>query len=96
MAMAPVAQGYPLPVDGPPSGRPYYGFPFVFPLGFLGPWWGPGFSGYLYAAPKEADSTGFSHYWHWCAKDAAYFPYVKTCPAPWVVVQPGMPPVLVR
>lgn len=41
-------------------------------------WWGP----YWFHAPPPP----VQQYWYYCASAQAYYPYVSTCPEPWVLV----------
>jgi hypothetical protein len=89
--------GQPLPHE-PTNGYSHFGYP----AGWWGGWWGTtwgdrtGPIGYTYEAPREADPSGYSQYWHYCRKAQAYYPYVKQCPDRWEAVQPSLPPVLGR
>ena len=43
-------------------------------------------------APAYSDTPGYSErndYWYYCPDLQAYYPYVPTCPSPWMQVVPG-------
>jgi len=77
----------------PPYPYPYY--PYVVPT-YGGPVAAgvptysdaPGYSD----APAYSDTPGYSErndYWYYCPDSQAYYPYVPTCPSPWMQVVPG-------
>jgi len=47
-------------------------------------WWGyPDYPYYPYGTPAPTD------YWYYCPSAGTYYPYVGTCPEPWVPVPAG-------
>ncbi|HXZ55281.1 MAG TPA: hypothetical protein VEH03_07480 [Burkholderiales bacterium] len=88
------------PLWYPPYPYPYYYYPYVVPT-----YGGPVAAGVptysdapTYAeqpsadAPAYPDTPGYSErndYWYYCPDLQAYYPYVPTCPSPWMPVVPG-------
>lgn len=48
-------------------------------------WW-PGYPYYGVAPSYEPTPSG---YWYYCSSAGAYYPYVESCPEPWVPVPSG-------
>jgi hypothetical protein len=81
-----------IPIAAPTYQPNYSIFGFVWGMGGrLGPEGAlnPVIHGYLYAAPTEADSTGYSPFWHYCRATNAYYPNVDRCQGGWEVVRPS-------
>jgi hypothetical protein len=51
-------------------------------------WGWPGYAwpGYYYTAPAPPVYVQPNGYWYYCSSAQAYYPYVATCPEPWVPV----------
>ena len=70
----------------------YPPYPYAYPY----PYVAPAYGGSAYAeVPSYSDappnSDGYqerSDYWYYCPDSQAYYPYVSTCPSPWVQVLP--------
>jgi hypothetical protein len=76
----------------------------VYPYAYPYPYAAPVYGGSAYAevptysdAPAysdsqgDADAQGYSErndYWYYCPDSQTYYPYVQTCPSPWVKVLP--------
>jgi len=44
-----------------------------------------------YSDSQDSDAQGYSErndYWYYCPDSQTYYPYVQTCPSPWVKVLP--------
>lgn len=76
-------------------GGPVWGGPFYDP--FYSPFYPPYYAPPVYVQPapvvvQRAPETYVERttdYWYYCAQSAAYYPYVKECPAGWMQVVAG-------
>lgn len=76
-------------------GGPVWGGPFYDP--FYSPFYQPYYAPPVYVQPapvvvQRAPETYVERatdYWYYCAQSAAYYPYVKECPAGWMQVVAG-------
>lgn len=77
----------------PPPYYPYYPYPYVAPVAggpaYVEP---PTYSdAQPYSDAPNSETPGYAErndYWYYCPDSQAYYPYVKTCPSPWVPVLP--------
>jgi hypothetical protein len=46
----------------------------------------------VWAAAPRGGAAGPGYSWYWCANPQGYWPYVRSCAAPWQPVPPSPPP----